>query len=1065
MSKKRNGISNSKRGQMALFLILGIILLGAIGSIALYMNISRLSEYEQEVKREFLASPQAKLTTMVESCIHDSLDKRAEQIAAHGGMILPDLFRMYRGNTYTYWCLQEDGSGCVNRILTRHEMQRELSQAVGNDVASCLNWSGFMLAGFEIETGNLSVESTIAPRHTEASITFPITLNSESKEVSISEFSGRIDIELGLLYEVALQILYEELLLESFDKDRWMAEHSADFTIEKHRPYPDTVYSIRKYNPIEKRILEWRFALQGQDTADEPGEIPAIQPLPACRLPDNTIYAQSRSSTCQQKGGTVLSSPPMDWEALARIPTASRERDNCGFYEDGESWCEYQGPVGLGMDYVGSRHVKKSCHDGEILIEECRDYREELCTQTDDRPYQAVCRENRWQDCALQSNQAQCLNTDHRDCYWNDGLLGQGHKSYGKQYNDLLCHPQVPPGFRFWQKNPSADAVCSMGNEQMNCDGFNCPQNWVDTSAIYCSSLGDCGNYRNVNNEITNEGFLTEAGQGISGPRAYTMLSESATDQTYRLTLPVDALPMQSHRYTYTNPYASPQKILEARHQYIATASGWDECDICKCVLGIPVPGCQFKKYFHARNICSLWDAPDSGDCGSCGDRGFPCTEYWCRSLGKDCTFFENETGYGICSDTVATQEPLRIRNVSLTKNVPLLKDILIYGGKTYVGYRVMEPLKPYDLVGLNVTLNHPGRCTVRGLELVGMGENIIYSSSNIMSEHNIALSLIPQSNMVEDVVENFGFSNVVQAAIPDQVDRRFNQLVQMHPDIEDQVSGPIHDWETTLAPELRAQIDDIEAMMRQRAMDIVSNIVTVQLDCVDQSGSETESAVIQYELLEDTFMPEMVRYNGTLGEFNQFQIVLNEPVECKFDSTDVAWEQMRFHLECPSMGYGLLSSEMTCYGDASGLGDQYHGPVNIRCRDQPTVWKNFTVRINKTNQFSLDSPFQPRYLKLTKPNIIMINKTTLGLSQLPAFKVNTSAVDLKLRFPSRKECVFNGSIPNMPHTIWDCDYFGSSWGCDVTLISQLPNRNITEYPIRCHGVEDMNEQIFTIEI
>jgi len=46
----------------------------------------------------------------------------------------------------------------------------------------------------------------------------------------------------------------------------------------------------------------------------------------------------------------------------------------------GESWCGYDAKIGNGTDYVGSRHYLKSCINGEIIVESCRDYREEFCT-------------------------------------------------------------------------------------------------------------------------------------------------------------------------------------------------------------------------------------------------------------------------------------------------------------------------------------------------------------------------------------------------------------------------------------------------------------------------------------------------------------------------------------------------------------------------------------------------------------------------------------------------------------------------------------------------------------
>ncbi|MDD5253496.1 MAG: hypothetical protein PHG05_00120 [Candidatus Nanoarchaeia archaeon] len=56
-------------------------------------------------------------------------------------------------------------------------------------------------------------------------------------------------------------------------------------------------------------------------------------------------------------------------------PNAGEKRKN------GESWCIYEGTVGKGQDLVGSRQYRALCINGEEIIEQCKDYREEFCIQ------------------------------------------------------------------------------------------------------------------------------------------------------------------------------------------------------------------------------------------------------------------------------------------------------------------------------------------------------------------------------------------------------------------------------------------------------------------------------------------------------------------------------------------------------------------------------------------------------------------------------------------------------------------------------------------------------------
>ena len=233
--------------------------------------------------------------------------------------------------------------------------------------------------------------------------------------------------------------------------------------------------------------------------------------------------------------------------------------ENGKSYRNGESWCVYQGNVGLGRDLVGSRHFRHICINGEEIIEPCADFRNEICLQdnvnTNDGVFiEAACRVNRWEDCTSQTEKEDCLNTDKRDCYRVSGLyfagnLGEavegtlssessqvfsggttGGFSGGVTGNVVsegtsasgtngLCLPEVPPGLRFWGSN-DADAMCSLGSstcsvvyEKGLITGSKVKENeqcltepWAAKMNNICTSLGDCGAYINIGNKFTSGG-------------------------------------------------------------------------------------------------------------------------------------------------------------------------------------------------------------------------------------------------------------------------------------------------------------------------------------------------------------------------------------------------------------------------------------------------------------------------------------------------------------------------------------------------------------------------------
>lgn len=180
---------------------------------------------------------------------------------------------------------------------------------------------------------------------------------------------------------------------------------------------------------------------------------------------------------------------------------------------NGESWCIYDGPVGLAEDLVGSKHYRAMCINGEEIAEPCKDYREEICVQGElgqppQETYEALhlqrgsyveaaCRENRWKGCfdcnSVKDCGGECASVEDpydeteenegylaccskkccndlyaRDCYWSliglSDLIGAGG----------VCVPQVPPGLKFWGDSETSsatttrtgDSTCSQGNKE-----------------------------------------------------------------------------------------------------------------------------------------------------------------------------------------------------------------------------------------------------------------------------------------------------------------------------------------------------------------------------------------------------------------------------------------------------------------------------------------------------------------------------------------------------------------------------------------------------------------------
>lgn len=131
---------------------------------------------------------------------------------------------------------------------------------------------------------------------------------------------------------------------------------------------------------------------------------------------------------------------------------------------NGESWCVNDGFSGGGRDKVGSRYFREVCIDGEVRVEPCADFRNEVCYEsamkTSKGTYSvAACRVNRWQGCIGISDINACLNSDVRDCTWLSSPIGLLIGGIGETKEGIAGYTEpgaaVSPEFA----NPTGDAI------------------------------------------------------------------------------------------------------------------------------------------------------------------------------------------------------------------------------------------------------------------------------------------------------------------------------------------------------------------------------------------------------------------------------------------------------------------------------------------------------------------------------------------------------------------------------------------------------------------------------
>ncbi|MFH1637055.1 MAG: hypothetical protein ABIB71_01370 [Candidatus Woesearchaeota archaeon] len=402
-----------------------------------------------------------------------------------------------------------------------------------------------------------------------------------------------------------------------------------------------------------------------------------------------------------------------------------------GFRMNGESWCIYDGAVGPTADLVGSRHFLVICENGEEVISPCRDYREEICVQSDlvigkNTYREGSCQINNGEECTtLCNSQAElksddedelekavrkdyyCCKNEERDCYWT-----------GEDHTSGTCLPLIPIGGPFWEAGTDESSQiyqqCTKGDRKCETlwgkdsgttwdweiySGKDCyKEEWFDSSLVYCRALGDCGAHYNYVGEASTEGFRrdydTPGGKASEygwtddakrEPKAddlgsFDTLSESGLG-LYGGTSVLEGESIVDF-VAKGSAVSDTQKGLQYAAYVIGAVgallmmfSGVAQIigivlAIIAVILYLFTLGSDSKK-ITVTATCSPWLTPSGGeDCELCDqDPIKPCSEYRCRSLGQRCRFIAENEGSGRESCYAEESSPVR------PKISPWLKD------------------------------------------------------------------------------------------------------------------------------------------------------------------------------------------------------------------------------------------------------------------------------------------------------------------------------------------------------------------------------------------------------
>jgi hypothetical protein len=633
-----------KRGkaQISVFLVIGLMIILFFG---LLVVISRTADKEQIGAIDRFAALQSDVFPP------DKYIAGCTNLAVRA--ILPQVHELLPFTKQGDSVILHEKSGSA--LFTHSSVETILDTYLAQEITNCINISVYEDQGFTVTTGLLKANATVKEKQIYVLIDFPLRLQKAQTVVDKKDFFVTVPIAYGLLIDTTNEVMQNYIDGHAIDINKMI--HSKKNTEDGFlylranisKPYPHVRIDLALDAGYED--IPFSFTLMGTDAFTSTFWTDAYNykiHQTSCEF-DTLCVTDIDEKVCLQEGGTVVSTCVQQDFEKSTIPLAS-----CEGYTSGDSWCGYD-------EGVGSRHSRYICVDGQIILEPCRDYRQEVCVQKNN---QAQCRIN---------TAYVCSSCTTKDCC----------ESYDCNFKQNVCSPKVPLGIPHW--NPGIAAQYCQGE-----------------TTNTCSLSGDCGSAKNI--------------VGESGSSELFSVARSSYD-TESLTFDTPLLGLENTASKKDSITSQIQQALYELEQFslVSPTEFLDpdtELDYISATAFCPI-------YIATKNgDCSQCQGKSCGQY-TCQSLGRNC-KYVQNGDSSICTSFVNATAKLIMRDATSTFGAVRasmgqFTGYRLVADVPTSKavDITFYTDEpalckpTYVPGKTFEEIKAPDLSDGTYTTNH----------------------------------------------------------------------------------------------------------------------------------------------------------------------------------------------------------------------------------------------------------------------------------------------------------------------------------------------------------------------
>ena len=250
-----------KRGQVTLFIIIGIVLILVIGLLFLFRGFF-IEQYQSATNVEkYLGSQMKAIDKEIGECLYEETSKALVLFGKQGGYFKPSASVRYYGENVAVLCQNIPGEDyCLSSGFVEMDVEDRLEDYVMHKFNSCVSLESYKDKDYSFVTSSKQLFVNVNEDNVLMELNYPITLTKGAVSVERENFARVINVPLGRVVKVVSDILEDEATVGSFDPVTYGVDSYGKHLVVVRKPYPDKVYDVN----IEGSDYHFKFAVTGE---------------------------------------------------------------------------------------------------------------------------------------------------------------------------------------------------------------------------------------------------------------------------------------------------------------------------------------------------------------------------------------------------------------------------------------------------------------------------------------------------------------------------------------------------------------------------------------------------------------------------------------------------------------------------------------------------------------------------------------------------------------------------------------------------------------------------------